>query len=410
MAENKKIAFLCHPYHRGGVTRWMADAAIAFAGEGWEVYFITVEPSVVFFSGKGRETLLQLLQKGKSSVKTISMRVGREFEFGTQAYRAFVYKKLLLNLPAGTPVILSDDPAVWEAACAMHDTYPVVGVLHADEPYYYSLAKQYFKSVSVLACVSERVKKTTIEQIPDIDVETIYTIPCGINLPAANPVVANGDILQLVYVGRVTEYQKRVSDLVKVCALLHENNKVFHLDIIGDGGDKTMLEHKFEDAGLSSLVTFHGWLSQKEVSECLGQSDILVLTSDFEGTPIAMMEALAAGCGLAGTRVSGIEDYELHPLANDCLGLFDVGAIEDAITKIEKIAGVPVHVRQQSARKLAEAEFSMQVCLEKYIKAIATINATHPKSAEKPEMPFSAIIYSRIIAVFRAMKVGLISK
>jgi len=407
MAENKKIAFLCHPYHRGGVTRWMADAAIAFAGRGWEVYFITVEPSVVFFSGKGRETLLQLLQKERSSVHTLSVRVGREFEFGTQAYRSFVYKKLLLNLPSGTPVILSDDPAVWEAACAMHDTYPVVGVLHADEAYYYSLAKRYFKSVSVLACVSERVKRTVIEQIPGIDVEAIYTIPCGINLPAAHFRQHDGNILQLVYVGRITEYQKRVSDLVKVCSLLQQSNTAFHLNIIGDGGDKAMLENKFKDAGLNAAVTFHGWLSQKEVSEWLSGSDILILTSDFEGTPIAMMEALAAGCGLVGTRVSGIEDYELHPLANDCLGLFDVGDIRDAIIKIEKIAAVPVSMRQQSARNLAESEFSMQVCLDKYGKAIATFTPAGRSIAVKPEMPVSSILYSRIIAASRALKVRL---
>ena len=405
MIEHKRIAFLCHPYHRGGVTRWMADAAVAFAHQGWEVYFVTVEPSVVFFSGKGRETLLQLLQKEKAPVHTISTQVGWEFEFGTRQYRAFIYRKLLLTLPPGTPVILSDDISVWDAAALLHDTYPMVGVLHADEAYYYSLAEKYFHQLSVLVCVSERIKKTTIRQIPGFNAHNIYTIPCGINLSSDHFNRRDGDTLQLVYVGRISEYQKRVSDLVKVCALLHKNGKAFHLNIIGDGGEKGMLENKFKEAGLGSLVTFYGWLSQKEVSVRLATYDILLLTSDFEGTPIAMMEALAAGCGMVGTRVSGIEDYELNPLAGNCFALFDVGDIEDSATKIEKIAVVPVNIREGSARRLAETEFSMQVCLERYIKAIKTIKPNQEDVENNTRIPILTNVYSRIIAVSRYMKI-----
>ena len=410
MAEHKRIAFLCHPYHRGGVTRWMADAAIAFAHNGWEVYFITVRPSVVFFSGKGRETLAELIEKGKSGVKILSANVGRAFEFGTQEYRAYIYAQLFKGLPEGTPVILSDDEAVWEAAAMVRDVYPMVGVLHADETYYYSLAEKYINKLSALVCVSERVKRTIIEKLPGADTDIIYTIPCGINLPAANFNRRAGDILQLVYVGRISEYQKRVSDLVKVCALLHQSNRAFHMHIIGDGGEKTELENKLNEAGLGSLVTFHGWLSQKEVGIRLATYDILVLTSDFEGTPIAMMEALAAGCGVVGTRVSGIEDYEQHPLAENCFALFDVGDIAAARLKIGKIAAVAVNTREQAARKLAESEFSMEVCVAKYTGVISAIPAVLHVSIANVKMSRQAIIYSRIIAMSRYLRVKLLKR
>lgn len=407
MNGNKRIAFLCHPYHRGGVTRWMADAAIAYARQGWEVYFVTVEPAVVFISGKGRETLLQLLQKGNAQVHTFSEPAGREFEFGTQEYRAFIYRRLLQRVPQGTPVILSDDGTVWEAAAPLHEAYPLVGVLHADEAYYYKLAEKYYRQLSLLVCVSERVRKTTIRQIPDIDPGIVYTIPCGINLPPADFQSHGGEVLQLIYVGRISEYQKRISDIVKVCALLQQRNTAFHLDIIGDGSEKDVLESKFTESGLHGLVTFHGWQSQKEVYERLRQSDIVLLTSDFEGTPIAMMEGLAAGCGLAGTRVSGIEDYETHPQAANCVALFDVGDIEDAITKIAKLAAVPVSIRQQAARKLAESEFSMAVCLDKYAKAIDTIKAGSKQTVTGVKIPAGVLLRSKVISWARYLKVSL---
>ena len=408
MNDNQRIAFLCHPYHRGGVTRWMADAALALAKNGHEVYFITLEPAKEFVSAKGRETLLRLLDKGDHAIHVIKTKAGSEFEFGTREYRAYIYRKLMLKLPPGTPVILSDDETIWKAATFLHNTYPIVGVLHADDENYYFLAEKYFLQVSVFVCVSERVRRIAMQRVPQIGEHTVFTIPCGINLPVIDYSVHPGNLLQLVYVGRIGEYQKRVSDLVKVCSLLHQRNVTFHLDIIGDGSDKKPLENKFKETGLEALVTFHGWQPQKKVNEQLSVSDILVLTSDFEGTPIAMMEALASGCGFTGTRVSGIEDYERHPLAANCFSVYTVGDIEDAVNKITKIAAIPRNIRRHAARELAETEFSMDVCLRKYMDAIATIRPVEVP-AQGIKLTFFKLLYSRALATARYLKVSFTS-
>ena len=155
------------------------------------------------------------------------------------------------------------------------------------------------------------------------------------------------------------------------------------------------------------MVTFYGWLSQKEVGERLAASDILVLTSDFEGTPVAMMEALAAGCGIVGTRVSGIEDYELQPLAADCYAVFDVGNIDEAVSKINTIASIPASVRIPAARKMAENDFSMDVCLERYAKALASIKPSEQMPVAKVGLPFQSLLYSRAIALARYLKVSV---
>jgi len=287
----------------------------------------------------------------------------------------------------------------------LHGRNPVIGVLHADEEHYYKLAEKYFRQVEVFTCVSNRVNKITKERIPGFNPEKIFTIPCGINLPEIDFDTHSGNILQLVYVGRISEYQKRTSDLVKICANLQEKKLMFHLDIIGDGANaKTALESKFKQASLEEYVTFHGWLSQKEVGKYLSESDVLILTSDFEGTPVVMMEAFASGCGMVGTRVSGIEDYEYHPLAADCLGVYVTGDIEDAVKKIVKVASVPKGVRQSAARKIAESEFSMQVCLEKYIKAIETVE-THAWASPGIRLSTIDLVRSKAIAVARYLKI-----
>ena len=399
------IAFLCHPYHRGGVTRWMADAALALAEKGHEVYFIAVSPVKEFYSAKGRETLLQLLGKSANTVKIISEPAGYEFEFGTPEYRAWSYKRLISKLPAGTPIILSDDHAIWEAATYLHNGYPVVGVLHADENHYYDLAEKYHKKVDLFVCVSERVKVTAKNRMPEYDPAKIVTIPCGINLPAVRTAERTDDILNLVFVGRISEYQKRAGDLIKIAELMGAQNVNFNLNIIGDGNLKPAMEKQVAEKGLQASVKFPGWLSQQEVAKYLAASDILLLTSDFEGTPIAMMEALATGCGMVGTRVSGIEDYEHHPLAKDCLGVYQTGDVEDAIIKIRIIAAIPHKVRYESACRLAETEFSMEVCLDRYLTAMVNLKW---QPAQMPSISFSSkkLLYSRLLAIARYAKIS----
>ena len=406
MNRQKSIAFLCHPYHRGGVTRWMADAAAAFANKGWQVHFVTVEPTVVFFSGAGRETLLQLLKKTNSSVQVHSKKVGREFELGTPAYRIFIYRQLLSGLPTGTPVILSDDATVWAAATDMHTSYPIIGVLHADELHYYDLAKRYSDKVAVFTCVSERVHRVLLERVPQIPAASVHTIPCGINLPSETKPRNLPHILQLAYVGRITQYQKRTGDLAAIAVALREQHVPFHLHIIGDGTDKNALQETFRSKDLGHVATFHGWLPQKDVTSYLAASDILILTSDFEGTPIAMMEALAAGCGVVGTRVSGIEDYESNPLAADCYGVYTVGDIAEAIKKIMIVASVTTTFREKAARKLAESEFSMDICIERYTKAMGDIKTNYADPGPS-SLPFTASLHSKLLAAARYLKATL---
>lgn len=406
MATNKSIAFLCHPYHRGGVTRWMADAAIAYAAMGYKVYFATLEPTITFFSGQGRETMLQLLTKTKNNVVKGSVKVGREFEFGTPEYLEYIYKKALLaTVPPGVPLILSDDKSVWAAAVSLHDTYPIVGVLHADEDAYYNLTKKYHKYADILVSVSARVQHTIQQRFADVPANKLFIIPCGIHLPPVNTRTHKEEVLQLIYVGRVNDYQKRSGDLLKIATSIREKNIPFVLNIIGDGAAyKTNLEAQFKQAGLDNAVTFRGWLSQAAVKDYLNSADVMILPSDFEGMPIAMMEALASGCGFVGTRVSGIEDYENDQLAPDCFRVYEVGDIEDAVNKIQDVAAIPLAARHKAARQLAESQFSMDNCLANYDKAIATIQPKAYRAGSASISPI-AVIKSRLIAMARAMKV-----
>jgi len=412
MIQVNKVAFLCHPYHRGGVTRWMADAAMYFAQIGWEVYFAAPNPTVEFFSARGRESMITLLNKDKN-VRLISLSAGREFEFGTSEYRTYIYKKLLLQLPLGIPVIVSDDSCVWDAACSLSSSFPVVGVLHADDKAYYNLATKYLANVAVFVSVSQRVETKLKQACPSVADSRLFVIPCGIYLPDANTGlgVKESDTVNLLYVGRIEREQKRTEDLVTIAELLQRKNVPFSLKIIGDGVDvKSAMETEIAKLGLQQQVTFTGWLSQQDVLNAMNAADILMLTSNYEGMPISMMEALACGCGFVGTRVSGIEDYEHHVLAPDCFRVFEVGELEVAVKQIQDIASIPKRSRRKAATELAKEQFSMQTCIANYIKAFSSIPLSTDYKRGIASIGVTVLLKSFVLSYIRFFKMVLRNK
>ena len=165
----------------------MADAAIQWASTGADCWFIVPDPTQVRGHSRQRPTLVDLLKEAEwgVSLRLGTVQVGRLFEFGTASYRANVYAQLLArDVPAGVPVIVSDDSAVWAGAIALAQRHPIIGVLHADEDKYYSLAKANASRLAALVGVSHRISDKIATLIPNARA-TIATIPCGIPIAAA---------------------------------------------------------------------------------------------------------------------------------------------------------------------------------------------------------------------------------
>jgi glycosyltransferase involved in cell wall biosynthesis len=386
----------------------MADAALAAASAGDEVYFITPDPVKPFFSGRGREKMLSLVKINDANLHLVSCPVDYNYEFGTPGFRSKTYIDLVKgNVPEGTPIIVSDDASVWDAAGYLADKYPMAGVIHGNDTIYFTNAARLAGQLGACICVSGRIKNNLLSNCPAVDEAKVSVIPCGIPMPEFKPGFKSGNALRLLFIGRIEDKVKRATDLVLIGEALHKRGIPFQLQIVGNGKESGEAFMKlFGEAGIGDFVEMRGWMARNEIQLLLNESDVLLLTSNSEGMPLVMMEALASGCGFAGTRVSGIEDFEFHPLAADCLSVFTLGDIGDAVDKIMKVAAVPEKIRQQSARKLAEAEFSMEVCLAKYGEVLKKIK---PAAVPYRGVKISAgdMLQSKIRAVARYLKVRL---
>jgi len=75
---------------------------------------------------------------------------------------------------------------------------------------------------------------------------------------------------------------------------------------VGDGDDREGLEQRAHDLGLARSCLFVGY--QEDVAPWYAICDVVVLTSASEGTPVTIIEALAAGRPVVATRVGGVPD------------------------------------------------------------------------------------------------------
>jgi glycosyltransferase involved in cell wall biosynthesis len=405
----KTIAFLSKPYHKGGVTRWVVDLAVFMSNmPGWKVYFLVIEPTHPFNIGDNKETALDLLKKQEHKLIMETVRCGYEFEFGGRPYIVDVYRNLMLRLPQGTPIVIADTDVMWEASASVAHLYPIIPVAHGDYGHYYDLMKKYANEFSLFVGVSNRIRDTFLANNPNVPKERAVAIPCGTPLPEFRPVKTQGDgVVRLVFLGRFEAPEKRAADLIAISELLHRKGIAFHLDIIGNSvaSEKTFGD-LFKEKGLRDFVTFNGWQSRPQIEDILFASDILLLNSNYEGFPLVLMEAMACGCGFIGTRVSGVEDYEFDPRGQDCLRVYTVGDFDDVVQKIEELSAVPKATRATAARALAEAEFSLEVCANKYATALDRLTIRGIK-ARPYNFPLTHKVKSYLIGHLRGLKFRL---
>ena len=404
--RSKGLAFLCHPYHRGGVTRWMADAASEWGRRSNPSWLIAPRPTTPFYSAWGRPLVRDLLEPAiDGDLTLVSPDVDHVFELGTADYRARSYARALIeNVPAGVPVIVSDDPDVWAGAARVAHRHPMIGVMHADDVAYYQLAKRYGDVVAALVCVSSRIERTTRSILAGPSAPVTVTIPCGIPLPANAYSPTSERELRIGWAGRMDEEQKRVGDLVRVIARARDAGLSATLDIVGDGPERERVEAAAAEASVRSQITFHGWQPVARVMQVLGQSDVFLLTSNYEGMPIAIMEALACGCSVVSTRVSGVEDYECSPLASNALWTFAVGDIEGAVSALQAVARIPRATRQRASRQLAETEFAIGTCMDRYEAMLLSLTGARRRPASIASHRVMSYAQALIVATARRVR------
>src|SRR6185437_1533091 len=102
------------------------------------------------------------------------------------------------------------------AAAYLSPRNPMIAVLHSNHVANDRLVLRYGRAAAAIACVSTRITRRT-EALDRPGRAPLVTIPCGIpTRPPQNRPAHSSEPLRLVWVGRMEEAEKRVSDLPKI--------------------------------------------------------------------------------------------------------------------------------------------------------------------------------------------------
>ena len=166
-------------------------------------------------------------------------------------------------------------------------------------------------------------------------------------------------LFKVVSVGRISA-QKNYRSIIliaKICTQ-HIPNAEAHIrfQICGDGADIETMRDAARAEGVDDIVHFLG--GRTDVPELMAASDVLLMTSIFEGMPITLIEAAHAGLPMIATDVGGCNEIARH---GENGFIFTPNDNEVAAASILKLFRNPVLCRQFSAKSLEIAEdFGME--------------------------------------------------
>jgi len=265
-------------------------------------------------------------------------------------------------------------PAYFAAGYARRSGIPTVAVLHSDDPFYWALVEEFIKGrpefrVSATVPVSSFLEAEVGSAAAALGL-TVRRIGCGVPIPAksAEP---PGSVFRLVYVGRLVEEQKRISDVA--AALCGAAQRIENLEawIVGEGSARQGVEGVIRSKG-NGRVRLLGRIDNANIYDVLSQCHGLVLLSDYEGLPVSVLEAMATGVvPICLDARSGIREI----LVNGVNGLIVKNRTDDFFNAVRALSD-PVYWQSLSlrARETVAKCFSIENCARQWLSLLRDLN------------------------------------
>ncbi|MBI1299298.1 glycosyltransferase [bacterium] len=211
---------------------------------------------------------------------------------------------------------------------------------------------------------------------------TVETLLNGIPVEQVNAEAVDLDALRQelqipkehTIVGTVAVFrkQKRLLDWVAVAAKIASTRQDVTFLLAGDGPEMASVRKQVDDLGLRERIRLPGF--RADGRRLIGLMDIYLMTSEFEGLPIALLEAMALAKPVVATDVGGIPEAVTH--AEEAY-LTKVGQLDELARWVHHLLDDPQQrtVMGQAGRKRVDAAFHLKYRVQtieaRYAKILA---------------------------------------
>ena len=250
---------------------------------------------------------------------------------------------------------------------------PWVLTVHSDDPIYWGLLEECApkSSLGTVVVVSDylnqEVRRRGLAQDP-------ITIPYGVAAPSFHARFDRNPF-RVVFSGRVVERQKRISLVLQAMATACHANAAIECLILGGGSELEASRRWVREQGLTERIRFTDSLKQSDAIQRLSECQAFLLMSDFEGLPVALLEAMACGVVPVVRSIQSGVSQLVKPGETGFLTSDDPAEAANAILTLAQNFDLWTKL-SMNARSFVSREYEAGACYEKWLNLLDTLART----------------------------------
>ena len=250
-----------------------------------------------------------------------------------------------------------------------------IGIIQSDDPGPYHALRFYAQHIGAVAGVSRRI----IDKLKHDSVlgkKKVGDVRYGVKMPPLRKkraIFCGQRPLRILYCGRIVEEQKRISLLPLILKDLDKAGLNYEMTLAGNGCELNKMAELLQPWVRRKKVYISGGLDQKAVSQTMAKNDIFLLFSDYEGLPLALLEAMAHGLVPVVSNLG----QDFHDLVDGTGGrLVNPTSIKDYAKAILKVAERPNSFFKNSilCQRKCHNDYSIEAMTNRWIRFLKQIH------------------------------------
>jgi glycosyltransferase involved in cell wall biosynthesis len=201
----------------------------------------------------------------------------------------------------------------------------------------------------------------------------VGVIPNGVDTSFFSPQQGKRDgakVVRLLFVGRFTEQKNLFFLLEQMEKVAGEISTPFELCLVGSGPQEEQLKAYARNLDIRKRITWHGWMTRREVRDHYRRADCLLIPSLYEGMPNVILEAMACSLPVVASNIPGNKEV-VRP--NETGLLFELTSGEHfrrSVIQILTVKGLAAKLGQ-NGRQRVERDYSWHRVAVKYMQLLA---------------------------------------
>jgi len=241
------------------------------------------------------------------------------------------------------------------------------GVKH--HHYFGNLTRKLWTEAGAVVASSNGMAMLAREHAPGIH---FNVIPTGADMEGLAP----GDRtdrtgpVKILYAGRLVK-DKGLDVLMAALGKLPDTLN-WSLTLAGEGAEWTALAGYAARYRVAGHIEFRGWTGWEALPEIYREADVFVMPSRKDDMPVAVLEAMAAGLPVIGTRVGGMTEMVSHGVTGLLVPPEDVDSLTAALTTVISDSAKRVAMGR-AGRTRADARYSWTAVAEHWLEVLSRL-------------------------------------